>query len=1121
MGGSSVTLTQADQRLSNIRIQTSSQGLVIPKGWGRYRVGCNLIWYGDFRAIEHRSVQEQGGKGGGGEVRSETITYTYEAAVMVGLGHGQVLGVPSAWKGKQRLQGEAVPESHVVRHIDVEVPNLGGDFRFFFNPRGGSSTFVVNLPTDMPFVSLVSVRKKSQRIGINQWTYLKEGVQFTRSGSTITFNSKAEAGDYRISWKAVAVAAYWRSALGQLNLSLHTGTIDQPVWSHLASNHADQALAYPNLAVAFSPAYALTSAAEMHNHNFECQTDSELGVLPGRTEPVVDADPAVVCEQVITDEAWGVGWESARIGGLDRYSDYCVANGFWLSPVLTEQVAAAEALQGILQLTNTDVVYDGSELTFVPLGDEDATGNGRTWVADVTPVVDLTLDHLMSSPGEPPLLVRRHFGEDGDSETASGDDVGFNIWTLEIENRDNGYATEPVSYEDTAHIAVHGRRQKPTIKAPAIKSVELGSRIATLLCIRELSQRNTYECEVPWTLGFLRPLQLVTLTDPGLGLDRRVARVRTVEELDDGDRFRLVLRSCDLGTASAPLYGAEAGAGYAADHNVSPGNVYPPVLFEPPVELATATGLEVWIAVTGETPMWGGAEVWASMDGGVTYRRITTVRGGARYGVLASDLAAGAGASMDLQLGGRGGQMLDASAADAAALNSLLMVRSPGGQPEYLAHQSALLAGSNRYTLGGLVRGAYDSISGAHSAGSVVVRVDDAVARSEPLQLSMIGQTIRFKFLSFNVFGGGMQGLEDVPEYAYTVTGDMARLPPRNVVSFSTSTQGDGTRVFSWSWGATAKPADLRGYVVRYRQGSGWTWDEMLPFVTDDGFFTSSPIETNQLLAGAYTFAIKTVDQMGVLADQEVTIEATLPDPRLGNALVFRQLQAEGWPGTLTNGVIDTSGGAAIIRAADQATWDDVPTPWTAWTRWIWDPFSTVIYQPPAEDFGAIVSVLPVFNSTGFGDVLFEESHGNDGVTWSPWAAVAGVVLARHVRVRITLTLPAGSPTGPGLTPVLTRETGSLSFIGRVDSEFGNDISPAALTAPHRIGVGHFRLPTSKVWAYYSRIGLTLQSVGPGWTWELVDKDLVNGPAIKTYNASLALADPPLIDFDIEGILAS
>lgn len=80
-----------------------------------------------------------------------------------------------------------------------------------------------------------------------------------------------------------------------------------------------------------------------------------------------------------------------------------------------------------------------------------------------------------------------------------------------------------------------------------------------------------------------------------------------------------------------------------------------------------------------------------------------------------------------------------------------------------------------------------------------------------------------------------------------------------------------------------------------------------------------------------------------------------------------------------------------------------------------------------------------------------------------------------------------------------------------------NDLNTATLTGAHRIGVGDIRLPISNSYATIRRVQVALQSVGGGWTWELVDKDTTVGPRIKIYNGSGILADAS-IDATIGGL---
>jgi len=49
-----------------------------------------------------------------------------------------------------------------------------------------------------------------------------------------------------------------------------------------------------------------------------------------------------------------------------------------------------------------------------------------------------------------------------------------------------------------------------------------------------------------------------------------------------------------------------------------------------------------------------------------------------------------------------------------------------------------------------------------------------------------------------------------------------------------------------------------------------------------------------------------------------------------------------------------------------------------------------------------------------------------------------------------------------------------------------------------------------------NQVSITLQNVGPGWSWQLIDKDVSLGPRIKIFNG-LAAADCT-IDAYIKGV---
>lgn len=889
-----------------------------------------------------------------------------------------------------------------------------------------------------------------------------------------------------------------------LNATLLTGALGQAVWSPLLTLVGGaHAITYSGLACIAAQDYDLGSSAQVENHNFEVVTPSAY-----QYNGSPDADPSTIAAAWLTNAQWGVGASSSLIGDMTDYSNYCRCSGLMMSPALTEQAAASDSIKKLADLTNSQIVMADGKIHLVPLGDEALTGVGISYTPDVTPIYDLTPDQFLCDPGQSPIRIRRKTPADA-----------YNSVKVEFLDRANDYNVNMAQAEDRASVDLYGPRPAQPISAHWACTMQAAQTIAQVWLKRYRYVLNTYEFRLPWNFASLLPTNIITLTDPEEGLDRWPVRITKITEDDSG--YFLEAEDFPSSVSSHSLYSLPVSDGFKHNYNANPGSVVAPTFFEPPVELTT-TGLEVWVAVTGSSVYWGGCVVWASYDG-TNYKQIDTIYGGARYGTLTATEGSSTGATASVQLSGNGGQLLSGSATDAANLATLCWIRGtdPSDLPEFFAYQTATLTGANSYDLTGLVRGAYDSASNAHAINSKFVRVDGAIAKSEPLQSSMIGQTIHFKFVSFNTYGGAMEDISTVTDYVYTVHGDMALLPPPNVTSFVVSTQADGTRQFDWNWGAGTKPVDLKGYVIRYLQGAGpYTWDQLQPFDTDDGFHTASPLETNLLLAGSYVFAIKTVDTFGVEAKDALFIDAVLPDPRLGNAIEFVDYFQAGWPGTLTHCVVQTHNGENVLVVADQASFATIPSTWDAYLRWVWDPYTSFIYETPSIDFGAAVAVLPVANYIADGTVTaFEVATSPDGTTWSAWSAVAGSVTTRYVKSRLTVTIPVGSSTGPGVTPVCVLKRFTVTYIGKVSSETGNDESIAAYTGVHRLGTGDVRLPTSKTWVHISRVSVALQSVGGGWSWVLIDKNLTNGPRIKIYNGA-TLADPPLIDWTIEGIPA-
>jgi hypothetical protein len=657
-----------------------------------------------------------------------------------------------------------------------------------------------------------------------------------------------------------------KTPLEQLNLSFASGEPGQEPWGHLVTHHAgthnhgdqpaiDEVLGYSNTAYVFGANYELTSNAEIQNHSFELDGKLQYG------SGVVDANPRDVVYDLLTNVQYGANFPTSRIADLSVYSTYCRAMGLFISPSFSEQQEVQAHLRAIASLTNSAYIWSEGKLKIVPYGDEALSGYGATYAPNLTPIYDLSDDDFIVSGSEDPVKCDRSTPADA-----------FNQVQIEYLNRASAYNVEIAEAKDQANIEKFGLRPQEPVKMHGICDASVARRVAQLLLQRALYVRNTYEFHLGWKYALLEPMDLVTLTDRGLGLAKTPVRIVSIEEDEEG-KFTVRAEDYPFGVASATRYPSQAGTGYAANYNAAPGNVAVPTFFEPPIEL-TSTGLEVWCAVSGQPgsagSFWGGCRVWASLDGN-TYKQVGTVRGGARFGALTGHLSSGPGGSLPVALAGMGGQLLSGTAQDASLLNTLCWVEGPGGG-EFLAYQTATLTGPNAYTLSGLVRAAYGSNPNLKIVGAKFVRIDQAIAKSDPFELSMVGKTIYFKFTSFNVYGGGEQALPDVSAYSYTITGNMLKLPPANVGTVQYVLEGFGIRI---TWPAVADQ-DLNVYELRT---GGTSWENATLLVQVKG--TSYQWATQ--LAGSKKVWVKAIDLYGNYSQKAALVTVGVPAPNASN----------------------------------------------------------------------------------------------------------------------------------------------------------------------------------------------------------------------------------------------
>lgn len=340
---------------------------------------------------------------------------------------------------------------------------------------------------------------------------------------------------------------YLTGGLAKLNLSIcggmsgpPYGTATQPVWSYLTSNYPAQALAYATLAYVSSPEYKLGSSAALPNHNFEV-----AGVLAysmtAHGAPGGDANFADIIPDFLTNPQYSIGLDLASIdsASLAQYKTYCEAQGLFFSPALTQQEQVSQILDRWASLSNTWIFWSAGKLKFVPLGDSAITANGVTYTPNLTIVYDLTYDDFLATK------VRQGSSSgDGSSKTGDGGPIQVtradpadapNHVKIEVMDRGNAYNSTPVEWQDQGLVDQFGQIDASTTQAHEICVLSIAETVAQLIGQRAAYIRNTYASKLGYEFSLLEPGDLVSLSDPHIGLNQFPVRIQSIDEDDSGN----------------------------------------------------------------------------------------------------------------------------------------------------------------------------------------------------------------------------------------------------------------------------------------------------------------------------------------------------------------------------------------------------------------------------------------------------------------------------------------------------------------------------------------------------------------------------------------------------------
>ncbi len=608
-------------------------------------------------------------------------------------------------------------------------------------------------------------------------------------------------------------------------LSLNRGNNSSPT-TYMSTKHPAIAVGYRDMAYVYGYVFLGENSASVPSYQFEIQ-----GLLRSSGDGV-DANPA----DVIIDMLARIGYDGyADAASFENYRRYCAAANLLISTpadAFTNQKKCQECIKELLLITNAYLFWSVDRFKVVPRDDR-ARG---TWSPDTVIRYQLTPNEMAAQENGSCVLYERK-----DSSEV------YNRFGVSFTNRANNYEVETVFYEDTADISATGLRTANDFSAHWIHTTARAVTVAEMQARINRTENVRYKFKLSWEFGLLEPGDLVTLTDPVIGLNNQLVMIESIDE--DSQTTLSVTAVRRDASASGVTYNVDTPAYNIISYNADPGNVAPPLMITPPADIVTAaSGVELWIGLHGQTAAWGGCNVYASTKDGA-YEIYGRFNKNSNFGSTLTAMTAGS-TSVDVHFGNVGTvEILEGSADDAA--NCLTDIWVNG---ECMAYTGSELIGVNSYRLTGLIRGKYGTRAASHSIGDGFALLDGSLFVVS-LTKNLLGKTLYLKFPSANVFGNNLQELDDVDYYSHQVA--LYDIP--NVTSLSAVVIVNETTPTTWDIALNWRAPDWTDYSsgrVSYKLAGASTW-------TYFGMATTETTITGIDTPGTYIISVATRDING------------------------------------------------------------------------------------------------------------------------------------------------------------------------------------------------------------------------------------------------------------------
>jgi hypothetical protein len=772
------TNAKATPKYTGLQIQTSAEGVCIPIVWGRGRVGPNLINAWNFQTHAAKGKKGRGGKGGhGGKSGAQT---TYSAGISLAICEGPIQDVGTVWQDQSTTSLASLGFTlYIGDQSQGPADSSGVAYRqtaYVTNPN-----YNLGAATTLSQHNFEVIGKFSGSISGTPDVDPADVIFDLLTNRQYGLGMPSEAVGDRS-----AYSSYCRSQ--GLLFSPVLSSQEQAItvlqrWAQVTNSwifwSGTQLKFVPlgDSSISFNPSAPLGNsdiASAGNGYNF-----GDVVTVTGGS-----GDATLRIDSVNTDSTKG------PIGAVHAYTVTNAGTGYG--------AATNVATTGGSGAGFTINIFVGGAASFTP---------------NVTPVYSLTYEDFQTSGSEPPVKVTR-------SDPADG----YNWVKIEISARDRDYNTSTIEYKDQTSIDQYGLLQAQDVQAKELCDRNAATVVAALLGKRAVYIRNTYAFRLSYNFVLLEPGDIVTLTEPAIGLDNFPVRIRQVDE-DDKGTLSIVAEEFPASIGTPAIYPSQGWQGVAPPpYDADPGPVNPPAIIEPPASVTQGVA-QVWVGLSGAGAYWGGAQVWVSIDD-VTYVQLGQVTGASAQGVLIAPLPSHADPDTadTLQVDLSESHTLLSSSvthADADAGRVVALVES-----ELVGYGAVVpgTANSFAYNLTYLRRGVYSTPIAAHPAGAPFTAINPDVMLQVNLPQQYVGRTIYLKFPSFNIYGAGLEDISTVTRYTYTPIGVAYTIaPPSSPVLAITTPAGAAAISLGLSWSPSAGP-NLGTYEVQFSIDGGASW---------------------------------------------------------------------------------------------------------------------------------------------------------------------------------------------------------------------------------------------------------------------------------------------------------